>query len=224
MGKLFTFLLIAQSVYWDHDPGIIAPRPMEKTAAEYTDEARLARLEGSVLVTLRVDADATVRDVHVSRSLGFGLDQQAVEAVRQWKFLPGTKEGNPVPVLTRAEVNFRLLTGRNDWYLDRASFDTPRGSSDPVLIATEFPEPAEASAEIVVSFDVDPAGTVASPRVETSSDPRFDDRVLAAIAKWKFRPVPEKIHATFAFHVGPPAMPASRLLAGWSLPSRSAPM
>src|SRR5579883_411602 len=120
VGILLALLLGAQTVYWDHDPGIVAPRVEEKNAPEYTAEARMARLEGSVQLTLMVDSDATVRDVHVTRPLGLGLDAKAVEAVREWKFTPGTKDGNPVPVLTRVDVNFRLLTARNDWHLNRA--------------------------------------------------------------------------------------------------------
>jgi protein TonB len=55
-----------------------------------------------------VDAQGHPRNIHVARSLGLGLDEKAVEAVRKWKFEPGTKDGQPVAVQVNVEVNFRL--------------------------------------------------------------------------------------------------------------------
>ena len=201
MGILLALLLGAQTVYWDHDPGIVAPRVEEKNAPEYTAEARMARLEGSVQLTLMVDSDATVRDVHVTRPLGLGLDAKAVEAVREWKFTPGTKDGNPVPVLTRVDVNFRLLTARNDWHLNRASFETAK---EPEVRSAAFTEPSDGPASVVVSFEIDPQGNVSQARIETASDPRWEEPVLNAIRQWKFQPPGAKVSARFGFAAGSP--------------------
>ena len=214
MRILLTFLLIAQKIYWDHDPGVVAPHLNEKTAAEYTEEARLARLEGSVGITLMVDADATLREIHVSRSLGLGLDQKAVEAVREWHFAPGTKDGAPVPVLMHVDVGFRMLGARNDWHLDRASFETARGASEPVVLEAEFPASANAPATVVVSFTVDAQGNPSDIHVETSSDAHWESAVAEAMAKWKFQPSlqagkPIPVHATFRFVAGAPS-PSAR--------------
>ena len=57
----------------------------------------------------RYGPDGTPRNISVRRALGLGLDEKAIEAVKQWKFRPGTKDGDPVTVQASIEVNFRLL-------------------------------------------------------------------------------------------------------------------
>ena len=75
---------------------------------EYSEEARKAKYQGTVVVECVVGPDGHVRDMHVVRSLGMGLDQKALEAVKQWKFEPARKDGTAVSVLVSVEVNFRL--------------------------------------------------------------------------------------------------------------------
>ncbi len=88
---------------------VLQPRLVRKVEPEYTQEARTAKLQGTVqlLVTIREDGSPT--DFQVTQGLGLGLDQKAIDAVRQWQFKPGTKEGIPVPVIATIQVNFRLL-------------------------------------------------------------------------------------------------------------------
>ena len=86
-----------------------APRAIFKPDPEYSTEARLAKYQGTVVLNLVVDASGTPRQVHVARSLGMGLDEKAVEAVRQWKFEPARKEGKPVAVAVSIQVAFRLF-------------------------------------------------------------------------------------------------------------------
>ncbi len=64
--------------------------------------------QGTVSLALIVDAQGHARDIRVMRSLGMGLDEKAVEAVRKWRFQPGTKDGQAVAVQVNIEVNFRL--------------------------------------------------------------------------------------------------------------------
>jgi protein TonB len=90
--------------------GISAPRVIEDPKPEYSDEARKAKFEGTVVLWLIVDSNGKPRDVKVVRSLGMGLDEKAVEAVRLWKFRPAMKDGStPVAVEVNVEVNFHLL-------------------------------------------------------------------------------------------------------------------
>jgi TonB family protein len=65
-------------------------------------------MEGTVVLYVKVTRDGRVNSVRVTRSLGMGLDESAVEAVKQWRFRPGTKEGKPINVAITVEVNFRL--------------------------------------------------------------------------------------------------------------------
>ncbi len=88
--------------------GVSAPRALDTPDPEYSEEARKAKYQGVVVLWLIVDQNGKPRDIKVSRSLGMGLDQKAVEAVRNWKFEPAMKDGKPVAVQINVEVNFRL--------------------------------------------------------------------------------------------------------------------
>lgn len=88
--------------------GVSAPRIINAPDPEYSEEARKAKYQGVVVLWLIVGPDGRPRDIRVSRSLGMGLDQKAIEAVREWKFEPAKKDGQPVAVQINVEVNFRL--------------------------------------------------------------------------------------------------------------------
>ena len=88
--------------------GVSAPRAIYDPDPEYSEEARKAKFQGTVLLWVVVGADGRPRDIHVQRSLGMGLDEKALEAVQQWKFAPSMKDAHPVPVRVNIEVNFRL--------------------------------------------------------------------------------------------------------------------
>ncbi|HLY19846.1 MAG TPA: energy transducer TonB [Bryobacteraceae bacterium] len=89
--------------------GVTAPVPLYRPEPEYSEEARKAKYQGTVVLTAVVDASGKPRDLKVVRSLGLGLDEKALEAVEKWKFRPGYKDGKPVAVACSIEVNFRLL-------------------------------------------------------------------------------------------------------------------
>ena len=89
--------------------GVTAPVLLYKREPEYTEEARKARYQGTVLLYVEIDPSGKATNIRVQRSLGLGLDEKAIAAVRQWKFKPGTKDGNPVTVTANIGVNFRTL-------------------------------------------------------------------------------------------------------------------
>ncbi len=89
--------------------GVSAPSVLYKVEPEYSEEARKAKFQGTVVLFVVVDEKGNPKEVKVLRALGLGLDQKAIEAVEKWKFRPGTKDGHPVPVQATIEVNFRLL-------------------------------------------------------------------------------------------------------------------
>jgi TonB family protein len=88
--------------------GVSAPMPIYKPEPEYSEEARNAKFQGTVMLSVVVGVDGTAKDIRVVRSLGMGLDEKAVEAVSKWKFKPATVDGRPVPYKANVEVNFRL--------------------------------------------------------------------------------------------------------------------
>ena len=88
--------------------GVTTPRAIYAPDPEFSEEARKAKFQGTVVLWLVVGTDGRTHEVRVFRSLGMGLDEKAIEAIRQWRFEPGRKDGIPVAVQVNVEVNFRL--------------------------------------------------------------------------------------------------------------------
>jgi TonB family protein len=88
--------------------GISAPQPVSTPDPEYTEQARLAKTQGTCILWMIVDDQGRPRDIRVVRGLGMGLDAKAIEAVKQWKFQPAMKDGHPVNVQISVEVGFKL--------------------------------------------------------------------------------------------------------------------
>lgn len=88
--------------------GIMAPRALYDPEPEYSEEARRVKHQGIVILSVVVDQQGRTRDIRVARSLGMGLDEKAMDAVKMWKFSPGMKDGIPVAVRVNIEVSFRL--------------------------------------------------------------------------------------------------------------------
>ncbi len=88
---------------------VSSPVLISEVEPEFSEEARKAKLSGNVVVYLVVDADGKPSHVRVVRGIGMGLDQKAVDAVRQYKFKPAMKDGKPVAVDMFIEVNFQIL-------------------------------------------------------------------------------------------------------------------
>lgn len=85
-----------------------APVAMERVEPVYTPEARERRISGIVILEAVIGRDGLVKNVSVLKPLPYGLDQAAVDAVKQWKFKPGTLEGKPVDVIFNLTLLFRL--------------------------------------------------------------------------------------------------------------------
>lgn len=89
--------------------GVSAPQLLFKVEPEYSEEARKAKFQGTVVLYVEVDEKGIPRNLRIVRALGLGLDEKALEAVQKWRFKPGQKDGKAVPVAATVEVNFRLL-------------------------------------------------------------------------------------------------------------------
>jgi TonB family protein len=88
--------------------GVTAPRAIYTPEPEFSEEARKTKYQGTVVLRLIVGTDGRPRDIGVVQSLGMGLDEKAIEALRLWRFEPGRKAGVAVAVLVNIEVNFHL--------------------------------------------------------------------------------------------------------------------
>ncbi len=89
--------------------GVSAPVPIYEVEPEFSEEARKAKFMGVVTVNLIVDSKGMPQNVHVLRGVGMGLDDKAVEAVKQYRFKPAMEAGKPVAVQLNVEVNFQIF-------------------------------------------------------------------------------------------------------------------
>jgi TonB family protein len=88
--------------------GVEPPRLLREVRADYTDQARRANVAGEVVLEIVVRRDGSVGEVKILRRLGSGLDERAVQAVRQWRFAPARMKGVPVDVIVEVAVEFKL--------------------------------------------------------------------------------------------------------------------
>jgi TonB family protein len=100
----------AQEVVDGKAPGVTLPKVVSRVKPQYTPEAMEAKIEGTLIMKAVVRTDGTPGDIEITKSLDtqYGLDQQAVAALSQWRFEPGLKDGNPVPVRVTVEMRFTL--------------------------------------------------------------------------------------------------------------------
>jgi TonB family protein len=89
-------------------PCATAPKAIFSPNPEYSEKARKKKAHGAVVLETTVGTDGSTHDIRVVRPLGYGLSEQAVKALRIWKFEPGMKDGKPVPVVLQIEMDFRI--------------------------------------------------------------------------------------------------------------------
>jgi TonB family protein len=91
------------------DKSMQPPKMESKATPTYTEEARIARYQGTLLLSIEIGIDGVAHNVHIIQGLGLGLNAKALDAVAQWRFQPAMKDGQPVPVFAMSAVDFRLL-------------------------------------------------------------------------------------------------------------------
>ena len=99
----------AEKIYKVGEDGVKPPKLLEKVEAKSTQEAAEAKLEGTVKLSVEVHKDGRAYNIRIEEGLGLGLDENAIEAVKQWKFRPAMKGDEPVAVSAMIELNFRHL-------------------------------------------------------------------------------------------------------------------
>ena len=88
---------------------VIPPHVLTHSSAAYTDEARQRGIQGNVIVQAQFDIDGNFVVLKVMKGLGYGLDESALTALRQWRFSPALRDGLPVSAVAEIEVPFRLV-------------------------------------------------------------------------------------------------------------------
>ena len=171
--------------------------PIQKTDPEYTEEARVAELERTVVLRGTIAEDGFAHDLAVIQPLGLGLDEKAIEAVRQWHFQPAV-------VTARIAVDFRLPSKQSRWHLIQVQFDTPPGNSRPTFTNALYPIGAGIGPEAMeegrlvaamgrlatakLTFEVDEHGIPVHFQVPNASEPVWGNEATALVAQWRFAP------------------------------------
>jgi TonB family protein len=169
--------------------------PIQKTNPEYTEEARLAELEGTVLLRGTIGEDGFAHDLQVTEPVGLGLDEKAVEAVKQWHY-------QPTVATVQIAVNFGLSTQRSRWHLIRVQFDTPPGTKRPIFTSALYPIGAGLGPEAMeegrlvvamdrlaaarLTFEVDEHGIPGHLEVLNASEPIWGSEATAIVGQWRF--------------------------------------
>ena len=178
-----------------HLPEIIFAGVLHRVEPEYTPEARAAGLQGWVILYLLVSPSGELSKVEVIQSLGLGLDEKAIEAVKQWQFEPGARGGQPDWMAQCVEVEFRLDSARS-WEIShsslRVSHPKTQGVTErPTLRQYSRPAPNACRSEgatLVASLKVNKEGEPFDVALVEQSGEADNNAILAAIRGWRFEP------------------------------------
>jgi TonB family protein len=168
-------------------PTVISPVP-----PQYSDPAQELAIQGTVVLEVTVRTDGRADMIRVRRGLGYGLDENAILAMRRWRFRPGTRNDVPVDVSLNVEVNFNLSSNRGDAQTEDAfpvgQFIAPR------VISREDPQYSPEAREqrimgtVVLEVIIRDDGTPDIQRVVRSLGYGLDALAIDALSRWRFAP------------------------------------
>jgi len=189
------------------------PRVLFRSEPEYTEEARVARVNTTIIVGLVVDENGAPRDVKILRGAGFGLDESALRAIQTWRFEPGSREGRHIRTSTQIEMRLTTLDKAHHGQNARLTFGLAPGIQRPELIRGEIPADPDPPANtfLRVRFTVGRDGHPADFRIFEASNPEWSARALQEMADWRFRPAlrdgqPEEMNGIFELTVSQEAI------------------
>jgi TonB family protein len=165
------------------------PRVISKTDPEYSEEARRAGVNATIVLSLVVNENGEPEDVRIERGAGFGLDEQAVQCIQTWRFEPGTKDGKPFKAATHIEVNFSLLEKGRQNQRARLNFTLPPGPARPELIKGTIPPNPDAVGDALlrVRLTVSPDGRPQNLDILETTDQDWANQALKKMREWRFR-------------------------------------
>jgi TonB family protein len=175
--------------------GVISPKVLTRAAPRIPDLAIKLRAAGEVLLSLVVQADRTIRDIQVVRSVGYGMDEEAIQTVRKWRFAPGTKDGAPVDVRIRAAVSFSEAPDPRAWGAGPMLFDLPTGSKPPKLESGSMPRPVrnDGNETVVLRFSLNSSGETGDIRPLQGSESSSLQALIGSLSTWKFSLSPDVV-------------------------------
>jgi TonB family protein len=213
-------------------PKFVPPHPIEQISADYTNQARIAGLEGAVSVWCEVGEDGSVRRTDVTEPIGLGLDQKAIEAVKQQRFQPATLDGRPVTHVVEVVVEFQLPSKQSRWHLVKVSFDPKEGATPPAIVNPKYPIGAGITvnaidegrilgaigrlASATVAFEIDEHGEPRHFSVDSASHEVWGSEAINLVRQWKFEPgvkngIPVAVPCVLELVWGPRDLPPQAL-------------
>jgi TonB family protein len=171
--------------------GVSAPLILSRVGVEYTEVGRKLLVDGLVYVDVVIQRDGTQRDRKVVGPMGYGLDEKALEAVREWRFRPAMKDGKAVPFLTDIGSDVPIAGPRrpDTWHSGPMVFGSEAGRTQPVVTDGTMPKPVQELSDecVILDFTVDSSG---SPKgIHSTYGSESASAFLAHyLATWKFRP------------------------------------
>jgi TonB family protein len=169
---------------------VSAPRLVFKTEPTYTEEARKAGVETTVVAILTVREDGSPTKIRIARGAGFGLDETAIEAIEAWRFSPGMKEGRPIPIMASVEVHFRLMNRNHENQVARLNFTLQQGASRPELKSGEIPANPDTPGDqwLRIRLQVSAEGKAQNLTVLDATNDKWEQAVLHKLKSWRFHP------------------------------------
>jgi TonB family protein len=190
MLKLAAFAAALAAGAW---AAFAPPRPIQKPEPQFSAEARRVGItRAPVVLAFVVTREGTPRDVRVVQPFGYGLDEEAVRALKAWRFEPATAEGTPVDTEVKTEVWFSSIGRAGPWRLGPMHFTHLEAAKRPVVLSAKLPklkaDHTPAGTMLVLSFEVDEAGRVRNVAAEAPVTPEVQRLATAALMRWQFRP------------------------------------
>ncbi len=173
-------------------PDLRSPQIIRKGDPQYSREARKAGVSGTVLTQILIGTDGSVKSVHTAHGIGFGLDEMAEKAVRQWQFQPAEREGTPIDAVASIELNFRLLVYRPNFGPNALLFSLGPGVTRPELlqVSGKVRDNGKDADPVVLDLEVDTNGDCKVLSV-VSGAPQDGENVSNHVEKWHFQPAEE---------------------------------
>jgi len=158
-----------------------------------------------VILKVAVGEDGAAHDIEITRSLGLGLDEKAIEAVRNWRFEPSRKDGRAIAGSLDVSVDFSLKAKQSRWHLVNVGFKAPDGGSRPAFLLAEYPRgdgifgrnayeegrligAIGCVASATIGFDINEAGIPVNLRTERASEDVWGPEAILVVQLWRFKP------------------------------------
>lgn len=190
---------------------VTAPVAVKEVRPQYTADALKAGVQGNVILEGVVQPDGVIGEVRVTKALYPGLDEEAIKAIRLWRFKPGSRDGKPVPVRVTVEMTFTLgnpparprfqspppapgAAGGKDQKDAPLVYKPGAGVSAPVVLKEARPQytaearKARIQGTVLLDCVVETDGSIGDVTVTRSLDPGLDQEAIRTVKQWRFEP------------------------------------